>query len=160
MNRCFYGPRSCDLLARTRGDFVNHGPRECNCFLIAYICHKVIIHKTGFLPLFGLAFCCFFFSQITRMSASIPPIRLHQLPAVRPGAWYTRTILCSPDGIFAPRNAVFARNSSVSFPSTFSTKFSSYGMLVMSYPSLSAETTPVMPSPPYVAVVPPIRGTA
>ena len=90
------------------------------------------------------------FSQITRMSASIPPIRLHQLPAARPGAWYTRTILCSPDGIFAPRNAMFARNSGVSFPSTFSTKFSSYGMLVMRYPSLSAETTPVMPSPPYV----------
>ena len=42
----------CDLLTRTRGDFINHGPRECNGFLIAYICHEIVIHKTGFLPLF------------------------------------------------------------------------------------------------------------
>ena len=97
------------------------------------------------------------FSQITTASASKTPSRLHKIPAVRPGAWYSRTIWCSPAGILAPRKDVLTRNRFVFRPSTFNTKFSSYGMLVMRYPSFSTETTPEMPSPPYVFVVPPIN---
>ena len=42
----------CDLLAWTRCDLVDHGPRECNHLLVCHIIYKSIIYKTGFMPLF------------------------------------------------------------------------------------------------------------
>lgn len=97
------------------------------------------------------------FSQITTASASKTPSRLHKIPG-RP----SRRMVFENDLVLTRRNSGTEEGcvdaEQVCFPSVhFQYKISSYGMLVMRYPSFSTETTPEMPSPPYVFVVPPIN---
>ena len=43
----------CNLFTWTWGDLVDHRPREGNYAFITHIIHKILIHKTVFLPFFG-----------------------------------------------------------------------------------------------------------
>ena len=43
----------CDLFTGTWGDLVDHRPRKGNYTFITHIIHKILIHKTVFLPFFG-----------------------------------------------------------------------------------------------------------
>ena len=54
----------CDLLAWTRCDLVDHGPRECNHLLIRYIIYKAIIYKACFMP-----FLCHSQHGLTKLGA-------------------------------------------------------------------------------------------
>ena len=43
----------CNLFTWTWGDLVDHRPREGNYAFITHIIHKILLHKTVFLPFFG-----------------------------------------------------------------------------------------------------------
>ena len=54
----------CDLLAWTRCDLVDHGPRECNHLLIRYIIYEAIIYEARFMP-----FLCHSQHGLTKLGA-------------------------------------------------------------------------------------------